>query len=97
MDLTKQKNIFALNLSTGDVFTEQQSWKEYYDTSDPEPGRGQNKHKIQKNSRAFKAGSVVGCLVDMDLGTINFFKDGQNLGRAVKSETLKHGMLFPFV
>lgn len=40
---------------------------------------------------------MVGCLLDMDRGSINFFKDGKDLGQAFKSESLKSGILFPFI
>jgi hypothetical protein len=45
----------------------------------------------------FERASVVGVLVDMDRGFINFFKDGNDLGWAFKNEGIKLKKLYPFV
>lgn len=47
--------------------------------------------------RKFVEGSVVGILVDMDRGIVNFFKDGKDLGTAFCMPQLKEGKLYPFV
>jgi hypothetical protein len=45
----------------------------------------------------FKIGTVIGILVDFDQGSINFFKDGYDLGEAFRSDEIKSGELFPFI
>jgi hypothetical protein len=42
-------------------------------------------------------GSIVGVLVDLDRGIINFYKDGHDLGQAFCSPNLKKGPFYPFV
>lgn len=86
-DLSRQKKVWCMNLSTGDVFTDKR-WKEYYDLEHLPPYKYKSK-KLSKDEkeklllkRKFKVGTVVGVLVDMDRGIINFFKDGRDLGQA---------------
>lgn len=100
-DLSRQKNVWCINLGTGDVFTDKR-WKEYYDLEHLPPllkfNRMNNEEKEkQLLKRKFKAGSIVGVLVDMDRGMINFYKDGRDLGQAFCQQQLKRGSLFPFV
>ena len=45
----------------------------------------------------FKIGTVIGILVDFDQGSINFFKDGNDLGEAFRNDEIKSGELFPFI
>jgi hypothetical protein len=45
----------------------------------------------------FKIGSVIGILIDFDQGSINFFKDGNDLGEAFRNDEIKSGELFPFI
>jgi len=45
----------------------------------------------------FKIGSVIGILIDFDKGSINFFKDGNDLGEAFRNDEIKSGELFPFI
>ena len=88
MDLSRQKNVWAFNLCTGDVFSNLK-WKEYYDPDGA--GRetvkaGSRKKKaqtIKKKSPEFTEGSIIGVMIDMDRGILSFFKDGKDLGQAV--------------
>jgi len=75
-DLNKQKNIFCLNLCTGDVYSNKH-WREYYDV-EAEVTLKSGKTRLN----AFQAGSIAGCLVDTERGSISFFKDGKDLGVA---------------
>lgn len=46
----------------------------------------------------FEPGSVIGMLIDINLGRINFYKDGNDLGVAfVSSELTESEPLFPFI
>ena len=45
----------------------------------------------------FKIGTVIGILIDFDQGSINFFKDGNDLGEAFRNDEIKSGELFPFI
>ena len=56
----------------------------------------QNKYAIPKYG-LFTPGSIVGVLVDMDRGAINFFKDGQDLGPAFVAPHIKEGNMYPFI
>ena len=79
-----------MNIASGDIYTNK-FWREYYDV-DREIILSNGK----KRSNKVVVGSVIGALVDMDRGIINFFKDGKDLGQAFCSEDLKKGLLFPF-
>jgi len=72
--------VWCINLKTGDIFTDKK-WREYYDVE----GQTQSKNKVGqpkiKHNR-IQAGSVIGILLDMDRGLMNFFKDGRDLGQA---------------
>ena len=89
-------------MCTGDVFTDKR-WKEYYDLEHLPPYKYKNKKLSLSEKdklilkRKFKVGSVIGVLVDMDRGIINFFKDGKDLGQAFCQPQLKKGSLFPFM
>jgi len=72
--MVKQKNIWAFNICTGDVCSNKH-WREYYDT---EMKTSSKKGRTKFNH--IKVGSIVGCLLDMDRGIINFFLDGKDLG-----------------
>ena len=88
-DLSRQKYVWCVNLETGDKFTNKR-WKNYYCT-DP-------KDKINPpRFGLFRQGCVIGVLVDMDRGTLNFFKDGIDLGPAFIDRKLRSKPLFPFV
>lgn len=68
-DLSRQDEIWCINLATGDKFSKRR-WKDYYLIDlDEEPRFGY-----------FTEGSIIGILVDNDRGSINFFKDGNDLG-----------------
>ena len=58
-----------MNLGTGDIYHDKK-WREYYDNERESKKRGSPK---------FVAGSIVGVLVDMDRGIMNFYKDGKDL------------------
>jgi len=46
----------------------------------------------------FEVGSIIGVLLDISLGKINFFKDGHDLGIAFTQKQLKENTgLFPFI
>ena len=45
----------------------------------------------------FLPGSIIGILVDMDRGILNFYLNGLDLGPAFINEELKKGKLYPFV
>ena len=63
-DLSRQINVWCINCATGDKFTNKR-WKDYYSLNNKEPEFGH-----------FEVGSLVGVLVNIDRGSINFFKDG---------------------
>lgn len=90
-----------MNLGTGDIFTDKR-WREYYDVEhSPSLRNGKKLSNEEKQKRLlrrkFQTGSIVGVLVDMDRGIINFYKDGKDLGQAFCQQQLKKGPLFPFV
>jgi len=63
-------------------------WRSYYDN---EGDDGFNKYGF------FTQGCVVGVLLDMDRGILNFYKDGNDLGTAFVSPELKEGEFYPFI
>ena len=67
-DLSRQADVWALNLSTGDKFTGRK-WRDYYNIDKDVPKYGN-----------FEEGCIIGILIDMDRGILNFFKDGYDLG-----------------
>ena len=74
-----------MNLNTGDIFTDRR-WREYYDV-DGKNDLNEEKVKLRESQkqrilkkRKFVEGTIVGILLDMDRGIINFFKDGRDLG-----------------
>lgn len=77
--------MWCINLATGDKLSDRK-WRNYYNLDNPNPRYGH-----------FYEGSIVGILVDMDRGSINFYKDGIDLGQAFVSTDLKHGELHPFI
>ena len=76
-DLSRQTNVWCINCATGDKFTNKK-WKEYYDLQDAEHG-------------LFEVGSLVGVLVNLERGSINFFKDGKDLGEAFVNREIRRG------
>jgi hypothetical protein len=72
-DLNRQNNVWCINCSTGDKFTAKK-WKEYYNLEE--------QSKLAKGPKfgCFEVGCVIGILVDIDRGSISFFKDGHDLG-----------------
>ena len=81
-------------MNTGDIFTEKK-WRGYFDTE----SSIEDYKKVTKKPRSnkFVVGTIVGMLVDMDRGIINFYKDGHDLGQAFCQTALKKGPFFPFV
>lgn len=45
----------------------------------------------------FIPGSILGLLLDMDRGIINFYLNGFDLGPAFVSDELRKGKFYPFV
>ena len=84
-DLSRQADVWALNLSTGDKFTGRK-WRDYYNIDKDVPKYGN-----------FEEGCIIGILIDMDRGILNFFKDGYDLGQAFIQPELKRGTLYPFI
>jgi hypothetical protein len=78
-----------LNLETGDKYWNKR-WKTYYDIDEFDP-RSPPKFGV------FTPGSIIGVLLDMDRGTLNFYKDGNDLGQAFIHPTLKEGEFYPFI
>ena len=77
-----------MSMHSGDKFTARH-WTPYYDaettkTKEPEFG-------------LFVAGTIVGVLLDMDRGIINFYKDGYDLGQAFAEDELCEGGLYPII
>jgi len=68
-DLSRQNDVWCINLATGDKFTGKK-WKDYYNTDKDEVPR----------YGYFQEGTVIGVMLDMDRGILNFFKDGNDLG-----------------
>jgi len=64
-----------MSLHSGDKFTKKR-WETYYEV-DMEADH----HVIPKHG-LFGVGTIVGVLLDMDRGIINFYKDGNDLGQA---------------
>ena len=84
--MSRHNTIWAINLSTGDKFSDKR-WTDYYPIElEENPAFGH-----------FEEGSVIGMLLDADRGRINFFKDGEDLGDAFVSPELKKGKFYPFV
>ena len=83
-------------MNTGDIFTDRK-WREYYDVTRCRKVGTQQNGKVKMKSNSVVAGSIIGVLVDMDRGMINFFKDGKDLGQAFCQPELKQGPLFPFI
>ena len=80
-DLSKQKNVWCMNLKTGDVFTDRR-WREYYDVDGQEQLKTKHKGLSKFRHNRVEIGTIIGILLDMDRGLINFFKDGKDLGQA---------------
>ena len=78
-----------MNLETGDKFTKKK-WRSYYGVDYRDP-LNPPKHGL------FYEGTIMGVLLDMDRGTLNFFKDGVDLGPAFIDRALKTHALYPFV
>ena len=74
-----------MNLATGDFFGNKR-WRSYYDIESGRPKYGY-----------FWPGCLIGVLIDMDRGTMNFYKDAIDLGQAFIHPDLKTGRLHPFV
>jgi len=94
-----------MNMGTGDVFTER-IWRPYYNLEE-KPKFGKILGKMIGNKGGvndgpkyghFEVGSVIGMLVDLNLGRVNFYKDGYDLGVAfISGELTEPDPLFPFI
>lgn len=83
--MSRSPNVWCINLATGDKLSNVK-WKDYYNLDNDNPKYGY-----------FWEGSLIGVLVDMDRGSMSFFKDGLDLGQAFVTSDLKHGVLYPFI
>jgi hypothetical protein len=45
----------------------------------------------------FEVGTIIGVLVNLNRGSINFFKDGYDLGEAFVHKEIRKGCLYPFI
>ena len=88
-DLSRQINVWCINCATGDKFTSRR-WRDYYDLDT----EGPNKFPLYGE---FEVGTIVGVLIDIERGTIHFYKDGNDLGQAFIQQEIKEGCLYPFV
>lgn len=84
-NLSRNDNVWCMNLATGDIFNKRK-WMDYYniDQDDPELGH-------------FCEGTILGILLDMDRGYMNFYKDTHDMGQAFVSLELKYGDFHPFI
>ena len=82
-------NIWCLNCNTGDKYTGRK-WKDYYNIDT-------HTNAKSPNFGHFEVGTIVGVLIDLDRGIINFFKDGNDLGQAFVQTEIKDGFLYPFL
>lgn len=89
-NIALQDNIWAFSLETGDVFHGRR-WRSYYPISKESP------YQVTPPLGYFEKNSVIGVQVDMDRGTVNFYKDDKDLGVAFSMPELKEGKLIPFV
>ena len=88
-DLFKQKDVWCINLDSGDKYNNLR-WKNYYEN--------ENEDIVNPSQYGqFTEGSVIGVLLDMDRGNLNFFKDGNDLGLAFNDPQLKEGDFYPFI
>ena len=62
---------------SGDVFNDLK-WRRYYDINGQTSIKTKSGKKMKSNNVV--AGSVIGMLVDIDRGYINFYKDAKDLG-----------------
>jgi len=87
--LSRQQNVWCISLFSGDKFTGQK-WKRFYqiDTEN---------QLIKPKFGFFEQHSIVGIMLDMDRGFLNFYKDGVDLGQAFVSPDLKDGEFVPFI
>ena len=85
MDMSRSENVWCINLCTGDKLSDVK-WRDYYNIDGGNPKWGY-----------FMEGSLIGVLIDMDRGILNFYKDGFDLGSAFVTTSLKHGVLHPFI
>jgi len=64
-------------------------------------GLGQLRHGSNASGsqygRRFKKDGVLGCMVNMNKGTLSFALNGEFLGIAFQSNKLSHGTIFPAV
>lgn len=88
-DLSRQANVWSMNLESGDKYTNRK-WKNYYEAEGYGP-------QFPPLYGVYEEGSVFGCLVDMDRGLVHFYKDGMDLGPAFSDPELKTYELYPFI
>jgi hypothetical protein len=67
-DMSRVPNVWCINLATGDKLNNIK-WRDYYNVDSENPKYGY-----------FVEGCLIGILIDMDRGTMNFYKDGLDLG-----------------
>lgn len=88
-ELARQDKVWGLSMHSGDKLNARH-WKTYYVMEGGEGG-------AEPEFGLFSIGTIVGVLLDMDRGVINFYKDGNDLGQAFAQEELKSGGLFPLI
>ena len=88
-DLSRQPNVWCINLESGDKYWNKK-WRNYYDCDEFDK-------KNPPRFGVFAQECVVGVLLDIDRGILNFFKDGNDLGQAFIHPLLKEGLFYPFV
>jgi hypothetical protein len=71
-DLSRQHNVWCINLESGDKYWNKR-WRNYYDSDEFDK-------KNPPRFGLFEIGTVIGVLIDIDRGVINFYKDGNDLG-----------------
>ena len=62
------------------------SWEPYYSMD-----------KGRAEFGLYQVGTVFGALIDVERGTINFYKDGNDLGLAFSGSFLTGDYFFPFI
>lgn len=89
-DVSRQVDVWGFYLFSGDKITNKK-WKNYYEMDMIDDNTAPPKHGL------FAVGNIIGMLVDIDRGMINFYKDSNDLGQAFVDDQLREGQLFPFI
>lgn len=84
-NLSRNDHVWCMNLATGDIFNKRK-WMDYYNIDQDNPELGH-----------FCEGTLIGILLDMDRGYMNFYKDTHDMGQAFVTLELKYGDFHPFI